>query len=381
MSRIAGIRVLTHCNDLSGKFWNPAIRWTKKYAVFVEVEDSDGRVGLGECWCFDAAPDTLCAYLRTELLPAFIGQDLSALEEIATDLVNRATLTARHGILASALSGIDIAVHDLRAQSQGLPVWRLLNKVQSGKVCLYASGGLYGKDKGLPELAGEISDMAKAGFPIVKMKVGGGDPQSDLERVNQALDVLPENMRLIIDAVYCLSSDGALRLFDALPPERIEAFQSPTKAHDIAGMARLVRAGVPVMATEAEYRREVHQQLIEERAVSFLQTAPIACGGFSRLSELADLVQDTEVRLSLEVSSTAVALMAACQFAAAEETVAHVEYHHLHQVFFDQLPWSSAKFGPQMAMPERPGIGISLPENGTEFAFGLSNPPKEGAVA
>ncbi|NIA71331.1 mandelate racemase/muconate lactonizing enzyme family protein [Pelagibius litoralis] len=381
MSFVANIRVHTHCNDLSGKFWNPAIRWTKKYVVFVEVEDGAGRIGLGECWCFDTAPDTLCAYLKTEVIPAFLGRELSSLEEILTTLWTRATLTARHGLLASAMSGLDIAMHDLRAQSQQRPIWRSMNDTAAGHVRLYASGGLYGQGKGLPELAREVAGMSQAGFSIVKMKIGGLDFEADLERVRQALDVLPSTSRLIIDAVYSLTPVEALRFFEALPTERIEAFQSPLPAEDIAGMARLVRAGVPVMATEAEYRREVHARLVEERAVSFLQTAPIACGGFGRLTELADLVRETEIRLSLEVSSTAVALMAACHFAAADETVAHVEYHHLHQVFFDRLPWSGTEFGSQMPLPDRPGLGISLPQDGTEFAFELSNSPEEDAVA
>ncbi|WP_342075081.1 mandelate racemase/muconate lactonizing enzyme family protein [Yoonia sp. SS1-5] len=381
MSVITDIRIHTHCNDLSGKFWNPAIRWTYKYAVFVEIEDDQGRVGLGECWCFDAAPDTLCAFLRTEVIPAFLGQEVAAVEEISASLTRRATLTARHGILASALSGIDIAAHDVQAQAQNQPIWKMLDIAGSGVVSLYASGGLYGRNKGMADLGSELADMARSGFSIVKMKIGGLTVEDDLARVHHVLDVLPVETRLVIDAVYSLTPDDALRVYDALPHDRVEAFQSPTPADDITGMARLVRAGVPVMATEAEYRHELHAKLIEDRAVTLLQTAPVACGGFTRLHEMADMVRGTDVRLSLEVSSTAVALMAACQFAAACDVVAHVEYHHLHQVFFDQLPWLNSKFAPQMPLPVTPGLGITLPENEVELVFNTSNPPKEGAVA
>lgn len=381
MTSIAKIRIWTHCNDLRGKFWNPAIRWTQKHAVFVEIEDNSGRVGLGECWCFDNVPDTLCTYLRTEVVPAFLGQDVASLEQISADLMQRATLTARHGLLSSALSGMDIAVHDLRAQALGLPIWKMLNSTGTGDVPLYASGGLYGKGKGLAELGAELAGMARSGFPLVKMKVGGMDMADDRARVLHVLGAVPGDTKVIIDAVYTLTPDMALTLFGALPADRIEAFQSPVRADDIAGMARLVRAGVPVMATEAEYRSEIHSRLVEAGAVRFLQTAPVACGGYTRLAELADLVRGTDIRLSLEVSSTAVALMAACQFAAAEKMVAHVEYHHLHQVFFDQLPWTDAGFASRMPLPDCPGIGIGLPHLKADLACEISNPPKEGAVA
>ena len=62
MARITRISVHTHCNDLGGKVWNPAIRWTLKYAVFVVLYDAEGRSGTGECWCFDSAPDALVAF-------------------------------------------------------------------------------------------------------------------------------------------------------------------------------------------------------------------------------------------------------------------------------------------------------------------------------
>ena len=380
MSAITNLRIRTHCNDLSGKFWNPAIHWTDKHAVFVEIEDDEGRIGLGECWCFDAAPDALCAFLRTEIIPSFLGQHLSAHQDISADLMRRATLTARHGILASALSGIDIAAHDLLAQAQNRPIWKMLDEEGSGHVPLYASGGLYGKNKGIADLGSELATMAKSGFPIVKMKIGGLGIEDDLARIDHVLEVLPVTTRLVVDAVYSLPSDDALRVFDALPAARIEAFHSPTAADDFKGMARLVRAGVPVMATEAEYRQELHAKLVEDRAVTLLQTAPIACGGFTRLLDMANLVRDTDVRLSLEVSSTAIALMAACQFAAANDTVAHVEYHHLHQVFFDRLPWQNTAFAQTMPLPDQTGLGITLPHHEVELVFETSNPPEEGAV-
>jgi len=102
-------------------------------------------------------------------------------------------------------------------------------------------------------------------------------------------------------------------------------------------MRELNKSGVPVMATEAEYRSEIHRQLVEQNAVTYLQTSPIACGGITKLQELDDLVAGSSIKLSLEVSSTALAFLVACHFASAYRSVAHVEYHCLHQVFFDQL--------------------------------------------
>ncbi len=381
MSVIRSFSVHTHCNDLGGKVWNPAIRWNKKYAVFVVLESDSGVRGLGECWCFDAAPDALVAYLRTEIAPHILGCRLIDYSSVYKQLINRATLTARHGILASALSGVDIAVWDIRSRIAEKPLWAFMKALRSdesplhGHVRLYGSGGLYGDNKSNDDLAIEMRDMCRSGFGVVKMKVGGKTLSEDIDRVLAVLDSLDDSCKLIIDGVYSYSKDDALQLYQALPGPKIEAFQSPLNASDTKGMQELCRAGVPVMATEAEYRDEIHQVLIEHGVVKYLQTAPIACGGITRLNELSDhlaLTESQKIKLSLEVSSTAVALAAACHFAAANSEVAHTEYHFVHQVFMDELKLQPVKdkIG-WFQLPEAAGIGITLPVTLVETAFEL----------
>ena len=362
MPTIARVKILTHCNDLGGKVWNPALRWTRKYAVFVEIEDSDGATGLGECWCFDSQPDALIAFLKTEVVPHFLGADPNDLREICADRWQFATLSARHGILASALSGIDIAIWDLHAKRTNQPLWKAIGPDGPGWARLYASGGLYGENKTADDLANEMDGFARQ-FGIVKMKVGALSLEEDLARVDAVIKKLPPETKLIVDCVYRYNYDQFRRFYDALPSKRIEAIQSPLAAHAYRDMALLVKDGVPVMANEAEYRHELHNELIDRRAVRFLQVAPVACGGLSRLQELTRQIDGTEVELSLEVSSTAVALSAAVQFAAANSRVAHVEHHSIHDVFFDRLALNWQQESGICRPPEGAGLGIEIPRN------------------
>jgi L-alanine-DL-glutamate epimerase-like enolase superfamily enzyme len=361
MSRIANISVHTHCNDIGGRVWNPAIRWTKKYAVFVVIEGNAGQTGLGECWCFDTKPDTLVTFLSTEVIPHFLGAQLSDVPSIIERLTLAATLTARHGILASALSAVDIAAWDLRAKNLGRPLWTALNPEGSGQATLYASGGLYAEGKSNSALAEEFASFADKGFRLHKMKVGGAPVEEDVKRIEAVLAVLPKGTSLIIDGVYSFTIDTAREIYEKLPTDRIAAFQSPLRASNLDGMRMLGRAGIPVMATEAEYRREIHDVLIHDVGVAFLQTAPIACGGITRLQALCAATDGTDTHVSLEVSSTAVALMAACHLAAAHDQIAHVEYHSLHDVFFDRLDldWGVTPNG-TVALSREAGLGILL---------------------
>lgn len=387
MPVIIRFSVYTHCNDLGGKVWNPAIRWTRKYAVFVVLENDQGVAGLGECWCFDTAPDALVAFLRTEVAPHFLGCCIKSYGTVYQQLIKAATLTARHGMLASALSGVDIAMWDMQSRAAGQPLWAYLQarsgccqsacQSADGSVQIYGSGGLYGENKTTTDLVAEMRGMRDAGFAIVKMKIGALPIQEDIKRVRAVLDDMDAGSRLIIDGVYTYSVEDALQLFKALPESgRIEAFQSPVKASDIAGMRTLCKAGLPVMATEAEYREEIHQQLIEQSAVKYLQTAPVACGGFTRLDELTSRIAENAtaaIKLSLEVSSTAVALAAACHYAASNVIVAHAEYHYVHQVFMDGLALNPMPGRPGwFQLSDTPGLGIDLPMNLVCSEFQLS---------
>lgn len=371
---VKNLSVYFHANNLGGKVWNPAIRWKTKFAVFIVVENEQGVQGLGECWCFDSAPDTLVAYLRTEVLPHFVGCALKDAPSVFERLVNRATLTARHGLLASALSGIDIALSDMAAKIAKLPLHSSLNKHSTNTVFTYASGGLYGENKDNAALCSEMNSMAGDGFSVLKMKIGALSIEQDLGRIHAVLESLPVHVNLIIDGVYSYTVESAKAVFNELPASRIVAFQSPLPAHDISGMAVLNDAGVPVMATEAEYRTEIHQQLIERNAVTYLQTAPVSSGGMRGVESLHQLVKETPVKLSLEVSSTSVAFMAAAHLAAAYDTVAHVEYHYVHQVFFEQLTGSSREIEMgSFTLPKTFGLGVELDLNQVEKACALSS--------
>jgi len=381
MSVISRISVFSHCNDLGGKLWNPAIKWTKKYAVFVLLEDDQGCIGLGECWCFDSSPDVLVAFLRTEVIPHFIGIDIADADRQIQRLNTRSTLTARHGILASALSGVDIALWDLRSRRADLPLWAYLQQesntirvAANGSVYLYASGGLYGEGKGIEDLVLETQDMCRAGFNTVKIKLGALSESQDLERAQGVFDGLDDSCSVIIDGVYSYSVAQARRVFNALPSKRLEAFQSPLIASDLTGMKSLTDSGIPVMACEAEYREEIHQQMIEQKSVRFFQVSPIACGGISRLKSLAHTIENqhhSEFEMSLEISSTAIALMAACHFAAAfHNCVAHTEYHYVHQVFFDELNLKTDQTRPGWyQLADKPGLGITLPMSSVKSEF------------
>jgi len=88
----------------------------------------------------------------------------------------------------------------------------------------------------------------------------------------------------------------------------------------------------------------------------------------------SERAKQTRIQLSLEVSSTAIALAAACHFAAANKIVAHTEYHYVHQVFMDELHLRpvTGQTG-WFKLADEPGLGITLPMDEVNKEFELNN--------
>jgi L-alanine-DL-glutamate epimerase-like enolase superfamily enzyme len=359
--QIATLRIYVATKDLAGKVWNPKIRWLQKHSVFVEVVSDDGLVGLGEAWCFDRSPEPLVAFLASEVVPRIQGMEADP-DLVASVLNDTTTLSARHGIMASALSAVDIALWDLGARARGLPLWRHLGG-SSGEVRVYASGGLYGEGKTAERLAEELAGYVARGFRAVKMKVGALPVEEDGARVRRVRERLGSQIGLLIDGVYSYTAEGAAQLWSLLQACGIAAFQSPLPADDLDGMAKLTAAGVPVMALEAEYRPDVVQRLVQAPAVAILQLALVACGGISAARRFASLALARAVPCSLEVSSSAVAELAALHFAAAQPQAIAVEIHQVHDLLFDLVPLLAAPQAPgRILLPDTPGLGLALPE-------------------
>ena len=90
--------------------------------ICVAVDTSDGRTGFGVCG--GGAPGILI--VLEVLRPLLVGQPAAEVEEL-WEQMNTATLPyGRKGIAVMALSGVDLALWDLRGKRAGLPVAALL---------------------------------------------------------------------------------------------------------------------------------------------------------------------------------------------------------------------------------------------------------------
>ncbi len=192
-----------------------AYRWSggKAVEVFdstvVRVETDTGLVGHGEV-C-PLGPAYLPAYGAgaragiAELAPTLIGEDPTALGPL-----NR-LMDARLKGHPYAKSAIDVACWDLLGQATGQPVCTLLGGRHGADFPLYRA-----ISQELPSaMADRVTEYRGQGYRRFQLKVGG-DPDTDIDRIQAVAAVLQRGDVLIADANTGWLTHQALRVVRAV---------------------------------------------------------------------------------------------------------------------------------------------------------------------
>ncbi|UTW11415.1 mandelate racemase/muconate lactonizing enzyme family protein [Marinobacterium rhizophilum] len=362
--RITSFDIFLLTVPLGGHTYNPRLLWHRKQSVLLRLTDADGRKGWGECWCFDTSADPLIRFLQTEVRPLLLNREIESPTALWSELWERTSLTGRHGMMASALSGIDIALHDLIAQAAALPLGAIAatDPLQT-TVPVYASAGLYRVNDTVERLSGEMSGLIAQGHDRVKIKFGALPFEQDVERMRAVRAAIGLRAGLIVDAVYSLDRAKTLAWLPIWQELGVEAVQAPFPVQDWASMRWLNRdCGMPVMVFESESRYEIFQALLQQGAIGVLQFSPVAVGGITAARRLMQLGRDYDVPVSLQCSSTWLAEAAALELARGHASVAHVELHTLHQGLFDCVPETERQpVDGKLQLHQRAGLGFAPP--------------------
>jgi D(-)-tartrate dehydratase len=142
-----------------------------------------------------------------------------------------------HGERSVAVGVLDMALWDLRAKAEGVPLWKLLaNRYNAGKAdahaWVYAAGGYYYPGNSLKDLRDEMRHYRDLGYRAVKMKIGGSGLADDLARIEAVLDVVGEGRCLAVDVNGRFDLETALAYAKAIAPFDLCWFEEPVDPLD-----------------------------------------------------------------------------------------------------------------------------------------------------
>jgi L-alanine-DL-glutamate epimerase-like enolase superfamily enzyme len=335
----------------------------KRDAVIVRVQTSEGLTGYGEAHP-GRSPGAIASLIQNTLAPLLVGQPATDVVG-AWQRVHRMQLSS-HGIGSGAalgLSGIDIALWDIRGKAANMPLYELLGGTRR-RVPAYAGGISLGYQP-RESLADEAAEYVARGYKALKLRIGD-NPRDDIARVLHVRKVLGEDVDILSDANTAYSIADVRRVLPVLAEIRAGWLEEPFACNDFASYREAARITplVPIAAGENHYTRFEFAQLLEAGAVRVWQPDLSKCGGITEGLRIAAIASAWRIPVNAHSSATTINHAATMHFLAAIENAGYYEacvskFNPFRDLFGDiaQIDADGC-----VQPPQGPGLGIEVDE-------------------
>ncbi len=257
-------------------------------SVFIEIETDEGVTGIGGPTSIDVA---FIAFRQFRDL--LIGEDPVATERL-WDIMYRSAVHGRKGEAMFAISVIDCALWDLRGKWANAPVYQLLGGPIRKEIPAYASALGYSIE---PEAAyRQAKAFADEGYKATKWFVRNGPAdghdgiRKNVELIRTLREAVGPDVEIMIDAWMSWDVPYAVRMSELLLEYRPYWIEEPVMPDKIDQYAEIrERSLVRTAGGEHEYTRWGIKQLLDVRAVDFVQADTYWAGGISELQKIITL--------------------------------------------------------------------------------------------
>jgi len=229
------------------------------------------------------------------LAPLLYDRSAEPIEAIWDEMYAATLPFGRKGIAVMAISGVDLALWDLRARAANVSVEQLLGGAGRTTVPTYTTVW--------NSVDADTAAASGAGRPgPVKLHVKVTDPQDPVGSVVQAVTAAREavgpDRTLMIDAWMKWDVELTLRIAEQIERLRIDWIEEPLSPDDLAGYERLVRnCPIPIAGGEHEFTAAAFRELIDRRLHAVLQPDVCWVGGLTELLKIYRLAEQAGIRV------------------------------------------------------------------------------------
>lgn len=364
--RIAEVKTHVLEANLSEPFGWSFNSTATRSTCLVEIICEDGTVGWGECF----GPAGLNAAVVAAFRPHLIGADPLASERLWMHLYNHFRDQGQKGLTVTGLSGVDIALWDIKGKRFGAPVHVLMGGALRTEVRAYATGTYRrGTADPLGYIVEEVAGYARQGFHAVKLKIGF-DVAKDAALIRACREAVGPRVGLMLDANHGYDVIEAIALGRAVVDCDIGWFEEPVVPEDLDGYAEVRRGQpIPVAGGETWFTRWNFREVLAARAADILQPDICAVGGLSEARKIADMASAFGVRCVPHVWGTGVGLATALQLLAVipHSPLRHTPLEPILEFDRSEHPFRQAVLtepieheGGVVRIPDGPGLGITV---------------------
>jgi L-rhamnonate dehydratase len=339
--------------------------------LVIKVHTDEGIVGIGEV---DSAPEAVQALVRApgshaianSLHDLLVGEDPLDIERLWQKMYVGLIYIGRRGIALHALSGIDIALWDIKGKVEGKPISELLGGAKRDRVRAYASMLMPDTTE---ETAERVSALCNDGFTAVKLGWGplGKDAAHDVRLATAAKEAAGD-CEIMVDAGHGYGSDARTAIGVARELEQLGILwlEEPFLPDEYEAYAELAdEVDIRVAAGEQDTTVWGFRELIERGHVDLVQPDVTRCGGITELLRIGELARAHGVETVPHAWKSGIIKAASLHVNAVLPDALFQEYcvadTPINQTLVkERLPLDADGF---VAVPTGPGLGVELDED------------------
>lgn len=367
--KIDRIETIPIKQELDRPFGNGQGWTTARQYLIVRLVADDGTVGYGECWGPIAGNAEV---IKTIIEPLVVGQDPISTARIWEQIHFKLRWAYHSFAPYSALSGVDIALWDLKGKLLGRPIYELLGGAFRNSVPAYATGHYFRKVDTLEEQISAVLNEAEGhlndGFRILKLKIGLGLLGWGIEADIALMQAVHEKAQthgasLMIDANCAYSFPEAIAVGRAAEKLNVVWFEEPLPPTDLDGYSRLTeKLDVPIAAGESWALLSGFYDAFQRRAISVAQPDVSSAGGITEVKRIADLAHALNIDCTPHVWGTPIALAASLHVLATLPRHALLEFDRSDNLIRETMLSKRLRMRDDgtVAVPNSPGLGLEV---------------------
>ena len=363
-------------------FYSSQCVFPERNSLIVQIKTDKGIVGWGEGGQY-GPPEPVAACINFVIKPLILNEDPREPVKLWEKMYAFTRDFGQKGTYIEAISAIDIALWDIQGKSLGVPIYRLLGGAFRKGITAYATGCYYHSEDSqhfsidTEGLKAETLSYIKAGFNMIKIKVGLLSIEEDLKRIIAIREAIGPNIKILIDCNHAYNSSTIISFGRVLEKYNIGWVEEPVPPEDKEGYKRVRNAlKIPIAGGECEYTRYGFRDLIINGCVDIIQPDLSVSGGFSEFLKIHALASSFNILLIPHVWGSGIALASALHALAYLPPLPHTLNPILLQnepvIEFDQSPNPLRDdllkdrinlIDGKLLVPRKPGLGIEIRED------------------
>jgi L-alanine-DL-glutamate epimerase-like enolase superfamily enzyme len=364
--------------------------------LWVKIETDAGITGLGECVHGGKQAIAIIHEVREQL----VGRDPFRIDALFEELRRAHVFDGGFaGALITALTGIEIALWDLKGKALKAPIYDLMGGKFRDKIRVYADCqvdpgmdfqaiqrvvdgvlergftalkidldiGAYSESRIRTDAAGANVDFARAARFKDAFNYTASEREHALmvETVDMVTRAAGKDIDVAADVHTRLDVPSAVRLVRDLEKYHLLWLEEPVPPENVDAMREVKRAtSTPICAGENLYLRHGFRELLEKQAVDIIMPDIPKCGGLSECRKIANLAELYYVPFAPHNVASPIGTMASCHVCASVPNFLVIEFHWLTRDYWSTIITDKVDIiqDGYIALTDRPGIGLELDE-------------------